>query len=100
MSKQEMYNMIQQEDERVQANKTKRNLKLFIGSVVVFFVMNMLWFKNDIINSLISSIVCAGLYFLSGILFWVPFIEANSRENQHLQDMKKQYQDAYNETWL
>ena len=99
MTKQEMYNLIEQEDKRVQANKTKRNLKFFFGTAIILFVLSISWFKNDILDSLLLALIGAGLYFYTGMLFWIPFIQASDRENKHLEEMKKEYQETYNETW-
>lgn len=99
MTQQEMYNMIKQEDQSVGANKIKRNLKFFIFVTVLFFLASKFYFKNDILDSLLLSLVSAGLYFFSGFLFWFPFFKANNSENQYLAELKKDYQQKFNETW-
>ena len=99
MTQQEMYDLIHREDKRIQANKAKRNLKFFFGIAAIFFIISISWFKNDILDSLLFGLLGSGLYVFSGILFWLPFIHANDKENNHLEEMKKEYQKKYNETW-
>ena len=99
MTQEEMHKRIQQLDNDIQKRKTKRNVKLFLGIALVIFLMCIYWFEESILDSLLISLVYSGLYFLSGIIIWTPFMHANDQENKQLEDMKKKYEEKFNSAW-
>ena len=99
MTHREMYNKIKNFDETIRKRKIKRNLHLFLGISLVFFIISFYCFKEPISDSIIIAFVSSGLYCFSGIIIWFPFIHANDKENTHLEELKKEYQEKFNQTW-
>ncbi|MGN0733696.1 MAG: hypothetical protein ACI4LC_05940 [Emergencia sp.] len=89
----ELYQKIVELDALYQKRKPIRALKCFLVYVILFFIIFYARGSKGLGDAAAPAVVTAIIVFIVNSFVYVPFVEAAEREDEHLNSLKKEYEE-------